>query len=650
MNCFVDLRNVEKKSVKQSTIVTIQDIKRNDFKNDKGGLILDSVLNANNIKLHIIIHTIDKNILSLISSNDDTVQIHWKETHFNLSVVLSPDTFLPFSVTITKKNYQIELSGASIDEAEIKLSTAISNYKRKNIGQGSNKLFEIYKRTSGEFVFVRNRLTEASFQKKENSYHLKERLRSSNIEAIIDVTLPVSSLTNNGMIFGSAFEIVHYPDSISLIFKDNVNKDMPFCVSGTVGEAKYYFFMDWSEETWHKRRTKELNPVIQNKGKNGYDGINLSIVSGQRYYREINKHNSLFYCDNCKRYKRTNPYYYIKNPSEQLFCSDCFGIIKKKVKEEEAARIQKQIDNAEILPEGFEIYVGKKKHGCSNGTSTLKRKYYKLYKDDGSIQAIQLMQCVECGRIFAIADAHVEPFHKYNLVTIIKKTKPEEKKKTIEKPTIKKEVKKPEPSVLPAEIRPFKIIKYTDIITRSTIRECTNKNHILTDIDIEVKVMMGDYSVVSEKIPAIWCKSCRKYYILENEYRHLNRRGTILCNVVEKNFWLSKNRQQEFLISNGESLLHKMGYNVNAYSNVPKNTRWKILRAAMESGLLTKGEIMSHLNTLISRGKARYSFRFAVEKWETDLEYVRSLSLIHDSAYTFKAKSITHNKYNKKQN
>ena len=254
---------------------------------------------------------------------------------------------------------------------------------------------------------------------------------------------------------------------------------------------------------------------------------------------------------------------------------------------------------------------------------------------------------MNCGDIFAGSETQLSQFHKYNLVILAKKQK--DNKVITNNPLMKVNTKETKQHDLPPESRPFKRIKYTDVLTRSTIRECTNKNHKLTDIDVEIMVLRHDYNIVKKTVPAIRCKSCEKYYILENEYQRLDSLGTILCNVVEKNYWTSTNRDQDFLISNGESLLHKMGYNVNAYNNVPKSIRWMILRAAFENRLLTKGEIMSHLNTLISRGKARRSFRFAVEKWEMDLEYVRGLSINTESNVTYRVNSITHNKYNKRE-
>lgn len=74
--------------------------------------------------------------------------------------------------------------------------------------------------------------------------------------------------------------------------------------------------------------------------------------------------------------------------------------------------------------------------------------------------------------------------------------------------------------------------------------------------------------------------------------------------------------------------------------------RHSILRAALDNGLLTKAEILSHLDYLIRRSRNQAALNTAVEKWKDDREYVRGLSKNAEGVY-YEAGRIVHRRYNR---
>ena len=73
---------------------------------------------------------------------------------------------------------------------------------------------------------------------------------------------------------------------------------------------------------------------------------------------------------------------------------------------------------------------------------------------------------------------------------------------------------------------------------------------------------------------------------------------------------------------NQESVLHMLGYNVNAQENISQAQRWRILEIAVDENILTRVEICSHLDYLINRSKGRKNFENACSKWRADRNHI----------------------------
>lgn len=120
-------------------------------------------------------------------------------------------------------------------------------------------------------------------------------------------------------------------------------------------------------------------------------------------------------------------------------------------------------------------------------------------------------------------------------------------------------------------------------------------------------------------INALYCKKCEKYYINADSLNlYASRYGlpTVRLNIVSESAGTVYQNWKE------ESILHILGYNVNANCALPPTQRQQILSEAMDAGVISKVEVIDFLEALISRNRYRKNFSDAVRKWKDDLAYV----------------------------
>ena len=89
-----------------------------------------------------------------------------------------------------------------------------------------------------------------------------------------------------------------------------------------------------------------------------------------------------------------------------------------------------------------------------------------------------------------------------------------------------------------------------------------------------------------------------------------------------------------------------MGYNVNAINNLDSRERQKILGTAMINKMMTRTEVLSHLDYLIRRSQGNVSLANAVNKWKEDRAFVRNFQETVNTQYV--VNSIRHRNYKKK--
>ena len=148
--------------------------------------------------------------------------------------------------------------------------------------------------------------------------------------------------------------------------------------------------------------------------------------------------------------------------------------------------------------------------------------------------------------------------------------------------------------------------------------------------------------IETHSVKGAYCRDCDRYYILDTDYQRLKEKGILVCKVVEEEFWLDREKGNGYDNLSQESILHMLGYNVNAQKNLSKEQRWRLLEIIVDEGVLTATEVRSHINWLIRRSKNINNLNDARLKWEADVEHISNYAKKSDG--TVNVKSITSKK------
>lgn len=168
-------------------------------------------------------------------------------------------------------------------------------------------------------------------------------------------------------------------------------------------------------------------------------------------------------------------------------------------------------------------------------------------------------------------------------------------------------------------------ISFHDIIVLSNIISCTTKEHFLDDVLVQIPVFNVDGSIGFIKLNVSYCKTCDKYIMLKNDFKLIE--GIIACKVIDQTVIHSKNDRDDIEIKQYESVLYQYGYNVKTKDNLSDKQRHLILAAVVESGILTREQICSHLDTLIERGSKIKKWELATQKWKQDRHFVKKYNV-----------------------
>lgn len=132
--------------------------------------------------------------------------------------------------------------------------------------------------------------------------------------------------------------------------------------------------------------------------------------------------------------------------------------------------------------------------------------------------------------------------------------------------------------------------------------------------------------IITEIIPATFCKDCIRYSISESVFCDL--KGKPICKVK----WRNRKHEEEYkkgvrIFDNPHSFLYKLGYNVQKQSRLTPNMRRQILVNAIKSHKLSKGQVCSYLEMFIKQKNGQPNMQDAIAKWQSDLQHIRTLKV-----------------------
>lgn len=163
-------------------------------------------------------------------------------------------------------------------------------------------------------------------------------------------------------------------------------------------------------------------------------------------------------------------------------------------------------------------------------------------------------------------------------------------------------------------------LSFCDVIVLTTVASCTSKGHNITDINAKIPVIEWDGNIQYICRNVAYCRECNKYIMLKSDFCDIPDR--IACQVIDQTMPSVSNNDDEIEISQKQSVLYKYGYNVKAKDNLSDKQRHMLLALVVESGILTRSQIVSHLDTLIERGSKITQWKDATQKWRQDRHFV----------------------------
>lgn len=170
-------------------------------------------------------------------------------------------------------------------------------------------------------------------------------------------------------------------------------------------------------------------------------------------------------------------------------------------------------------------------------------------------------------------------------------------------------------------------IAFTDVIVLSNINHCVHKGHDVFDVLAHIPTFTPEGKVEYITMSLAYCSKCDKYIMLKTDFKSIS--SIIACEVIDDTISYNYSNSDAIEISQSESILYKYGYNVKTKENISDKQRHLILASVIESGILTREQVCSHLDTLIDRGSKIEKWQLATQKWMQDRQYVKKYNSSH---------------------
>lgn len=132
-------------------------------------------------------------------------------------------------------------------------------------------------------------------------------------------------------------------------------------------------------------------------------------------------------------------------------------------------------------------------------------------------------------------------------------------------------------------------------------------------------------NIFYHSIDASYCFECNRFTILEDDFNAI--KDIILCKIVDETYVYNQENSNKFNIDKDCSVLKYYGYNVQTKKNISKQQRHIILSSLIESGIMTRRQVIDHIKVLIQRGSKIPSWSEATQKWKDDIDFVNTYKI-----------------------
>ena len=168
-----------------------------------------------------------------------------------------------------------------------------------------------------------------------------------------------------------------------------------------------------------------------------------------------------------------------------------------------------------------------------------------------------------------------------------------------------------------------KTITYTDVLVIAKSMICHNSQHHRIPYRGIVKLLRKDGAEIDYEVYVAYCKDCNQYYMFKHDFLEMRKIGIPLCATYYEEDLKKKKIITKFQYKS-QSVLHSMGYTVNAVLDLSSIERQDILLKALNKNLFEINDLLSFLNWLIQTRQSQPKYEMAVAKWKEDMEFVKN--------------------------
>ena len=167
-------------------------------------------------------------------------------------------------------------------------------------------------------------------------------------------------------------------------------------------------------------------------------------------------------------------------------------------------------------------------------------------------------------------------------------------------------------------------IQDKDFVVHRNVFKCRHNNHHLIDIEAVLQIFTRQAKIVKHRIPAGYCPECDTFFIMESTYQTFAHLGKPICTIQNERAYLYGDIEFSNSDFRAQSLLNQYGYNVNQQEKLSESRRRKILATLIDNKLLTKSDIIGHLDWCMDM---HYQHENAVAKWQSDRDFVAQYNI-----------------------
>ena len=148
-----------------------------------------------------------------------------------------------------------------------------------------------------------------------------------------------------------------------------------------------------------------------------------------------------------------------------------------------------------------------------------------------------------------------------------------------------------------------------------------NCHHDVKDAAGIIEVCNGHGNIETFLVPIACCETCGLFYILEETYQILKKRGVIMCQIMSYKKYLEHGTyDDDFQKWKTQSPLKIWGYTVSQVEEYTDAQRHAMLEDIIDCCVMTKDRILTYLDFFIRLNRSKGDR--AVEKWTEDRDYI----------------------------